>query len=164
MSEPMPPMPTVWLADASVLVAAENAHDRAAQQAALAWLDRLWQTRQGRVSSHALLQFYDTVTHAVPQPMSQGDARAVIRRYQTWQPWQTDAATLETAWAVEARHGLALTHCLAVAAAQHSGCGGLLSFELPHGAAYGGVQVADPNRLAPDLGEPDAADRVRRGA
>ena len=83
--------------------------------------------------------------------MPQGDARAAIRRYQTWTPWKTDAATLETAWAVQARHALAFGDCLAVACAQHSGCSHMLSLHLPHGAEFGGVTVLHPlEQAAPE--------------
>ena len=80
--------------------------------------------------------------------MSQGDARAAIRRYQTWTPWKTDSATLETAWAVQARHQLDFGDCLAVACAQHSGCAQMLSLHLPHGAEFGGVTVVHPLQQA----------------
>lgn len=116
--------------DASVLVAAENAHDAAQQAACVAWLDALWSARMGRVSQQELVRFYAACTRDAAQPMPQGDARAAIRRYQTWQAWSLDAATLESAWAVEARLGLPLAACLTVAAAQHSGCHWLLSLEL----------------------------------
>lgn len=129
--------------DTSVLVSAENTADPA-QAAVLAWLDRLWRERLGRVSSQVLAEFYESVTTRSRRPMPQGDARAAIRRYHTWTPWQIDAATFETAWAVEARHQLAWGDCLALAAAQHSGCETLLSLQLPHGAQYGGVQIIHP--------------------
>ncbi len=129
--------------DTSVLVCAEDTSDPA-QAAVLAWLDSLWRERLGRVSSQVLAEFYETVTVQRQRPMPQGDARAAMRRYQTWTPWQIDAATFETAWAVEARHQLAWGDCLALAAAQHSGCETLLSLQLPHGAQFGGVQIIHP--------------------
>jgi predicted nucleic acid-binding protein len=134
--------------DTSVLVAAENTAAGAAHAASLAWLDGLWRARSGRTGVQALAEFYDQVTGANP-PMPQGDARAAIRRYQSWAPWKTDAATLETAWAVEARHQLAFGDCLAVACAQHSGCALLLSTTLPHGAQLGGVLIVNPALQAP---------------
>jgi predicted nucleic acid-binding protein len=142
--------------DTSVLVSAEDAA-HPVQGAILDWLDLLWRERLGRVSSQGLAEFYETVTGAKPRPMPQGDARAAIRRYNTWTPWQTDAATLETAWAVEARHQLAWGDCLALAAAQHSGCESLLSLQLPHGAQFGGVQIIHPGQqpLAGNAGAED---------
>lgn len=139
--------------DTSVLIAAENVAGGALYDATLAWLDVLWRTRTGRTGNQALVEFYDQVTTAAV-PMPQGDARAAIRRYQTWTPWKTDAATLETAWAVQARHQLAFGDCLAVACAQHSGCSHMLSLHLPHGAEFGGVTVVHPlHRDAPALDE-----------
>ncbi len=158
--------------DASVLVAAENAHDRVLQAACVDWIEALWQSRMGRVSQHELVRFYLACTQTAPQPMPMGDARAAMRRYQTWQAWSLDAATLESAWAVEARQGLPFAACLTVAAAQHSGCHWLLSLELgalaqvlvPPSAAGGtadaprlphvdctlaGVHVLNPARKSP---------------
>lgn len=134
--------------DTSVLIAAEDTGNDALYAACLAWLDMLWQQRQGRTSCQALVEFYDQVTVAA-QPMPRGDARAAMRRYQSWTPWKTDAATLETAWAIEARHDLPWGDCLALACAQHSGCQAMLSCYLPHGAVFGGVRICHPQHAAP---------------
>ena len=138
----MSAMTTVFV-DTSVLVVAENVAGGELYAATLSWLDWLWRHRSGRTGNQALVEFYDQVTTAAT-PMPRGDARAAMRRYQTWTPWKTDAATLETAWAVQARHALAFGDCLAVACAQHSGCSHMLSLHLPHGAEFGGVTVLHP--------------------
>ena len=152
----MSAMTTVFV-DTSVLIAAENIAGDALYAATLNWLDWLWRHRSGRTGNQALVEFYDQVTTAA-SPMPQGDARAAIRRYQTWTPWRTDAATLETAWAVQARHALAFGDCLAVACAQHSGCSHMLSLHLPHGAEFGGVTVLHPlEQAAPENDQARAA-------
>ncbi|SDM64353.1 Predicted nucleic acid-binding protein, contains PIN domain [Oryzisolibacter propanilivorax] len=134
--------------DTAVLLAAEDGAQTAVHTQVRAALDVLWRERAGRVSSVVLAEFYEAATvHARP-PMPQGDARAAIRRYHAWTPWQVDAATLETAWALQTRHQLAWGDCLSLAAAQHSGCGQLLSLALPHGALFGGVQVLHPQHCA----------------
>ena len=140
---PLNPLRQPVFVDTSVLVSAEDMSDPA-QAVVLDWLDRLWRERLGRVSSLGLAEFYEIVTVQRERPMPQGDARAAMRRYQTWTPWQIDAATFETAWAVEARHQLPWGDCLALAAAQHSGCETLLSLQLPHGAQFGGVHIIHP--------------------
>ena len=77
--------------------------------------------------------------------MPQGDARARVRRYAAgWNPWQIDHATVETAWAMEARHGLQYWDCLVLAAAQHSGCTLVLSEDMQHEGRFGAVQVINP--------------------
>ena len=141
--------------DTSVLVAAEDVGQPALYDAVLAWLDLLWHRRAGRTGNQALVEFYEQVTTA-QVPMPQGDARAAIRRYQTWNPWKTDAATLETAWAVQARHALPFADCLAVACAQHSGCEQMLTLHLPHGAQYGGVIMVHPLEQAAPTESEDA--------
>lgn len=133
--------------DTSVLVAAEDTSAGARYEQVLGGLNHLWRERTGRLSTQGLTEFYESVTGHTECAMPQGDARAAIRRYNSWTPWQMDAATLETAWALQARHTLAWGDCLALAAAQHSGCAALLSLHLPDGAVYGGVQVAHPECL-----------------
>ena len=133
--------------DTCVLVLAEDTSAGVLHEQALACLDPLWRERTGRVSTQGLTEFYEAVTGRAQHAMAQGDARAAIRRYNSWTPWPIDAATLETAWALQARHPLAWGDCLALAAAQHSGCAALLSLHLPEGASYGGVQVVHPSRL-----------------
>ena len=85
----MSAMGTVFV-DTSVLIAAEDVAGGGLYRATLDWLDALWRTRTGRTGNQALVEFYDQVTTAAT-PMPQGDARAAIRRYQTWAPWKTDA-------------------------------------------------------------------------
>ena len=140
---PLPRDATVFV-DTSVLVLAEDTSAGDGHLQILACLDHLWRERTGRVSTQGLGEFYESVTGHADNPMPQGDARAAIRRYNSWTPWQNDAATLETAWALQARHALSWGDCLALAAAQHSGCAALLSLHLPGGAQYGGVQVVHP--------------------
>ena len=145
-TEPLPREATVFV-DAGVLVLAEDTSAGHWHAQTLACLDHLWRERTGRVSTQGLTDFYQSVTGHIDRPMPQGDARAAIRRYNSWTPWKIDAATLETAWALQARHTLAWGDCLALAAAQHSGCAALLSLHLPDGEQYGGLQVAHPGSL-----------------
>ena len=158
-------LPAPVFVDASVLVAAENAHDRALQAACVDWLEALWAARMGRVSQEELVRFYAACTQAAPQPMPQGDARAAIRRYQTWQAWSLDGATLESAWAVEARQGLPWAACLTVAAAQHSGCHWLLSLQLGDLGEQGQLDVSGalPTELAATPGATVHADCTLAG-
>jgi predicted nucleic acid-binding protein len=85
--------------------------------------------------------------------MPLGDARAKLRRYKLWQPWQIDQRTVETAWGVEARFGLPYWDALVVAAAAQSGAGYLLSLDLPHQQQIDGVSIVNPLLVTPaDLG------------
>jgi predicted nucleic acid-binding protein len=130
--------------DANILVCSEDGVDPARREVACQWLGVLWQRGIGRLSTPVLNEFYVTVTRRLRPPMPGGDARAEVRRYEQWQPWQIDHGTVESAWAVESRYGLHFWDALVVASAQHLGCKLLLSEDLPHGQLYGEVQVINP--------------------
>ena len=92
--------------DTNVLIYSEDGRDPDKQQAALRWLDVLWQRGCGRLSTQTLSEFYVNATRKIRPGLAPGEARAKIRRFAAWQPWQIDQATLESAWAVESRFGL----------------------------------------------------------
>ena len=140
--------------DANILVYSEDGADQIKHKAAMAWLNVLWQQGIGRVSTQVLNEFYVIATRKVKPPMPAGDARAEVRRYELWQPWQIDHATVESAWAVESRYGLHYWDSLVVAAAQHMGCRYLLSEDMGHEQHYGGVQVINPFKTSIALLEP----------
>jgi len=135
--------------DANLLVYADDLRDAAKHLRARQWLDALWASRRGRLSTQVLNEYYVVVTRKL-KGLSQGDARAKVRRFQGWNPWQIDHATVETAWGIEARHGLHYWDCLVLAAAQHAGCAVLLSEDMQHEAHYGVVQVLNPFLVDPD--------------
>jgi predicted nucleic acid-binding protein len=135
--------------DTSVLLFSEDGARPAERERVLAWLRELWATRLGRVSVQVLSDFYLLATRQVSPPMPQGDVRAEVRRYQHWQPWQADQATVESAWSLESRFGLPFADALVVASAKAQGCTRLLSLALPHEAQYDSVQVLNPLVTAP---------------
>ncbi|MDD2713162.1 MAG: PIN domain-containing protein [Simplicispira sp.] len=148
----MPTGPIVFV-DTNVLIYADDTRDAVKQARARAWLLALWQQRAGRLSTQVLSAYYVNVTRKLG--LAQGDARAKVRRFQVWQPWQIDHQTVETAWGVEARFGLSYWDSLIVAAAAQSGCSHLLSEELQHGQQIDAVTILNPFLVAP--GELDTA-------
>lgn len=137
--------------DTDVLLAADDEHDAARQGRVRDWLQALWQHRAGRVSTQVLNAYYVGATRHFAMP--QGDARAKLRRYQLWQPWQIDHQTVETAWGVEARFGLPYWDALIVAAAAQSGASHVLSLDLQHGQQIDGVTIVSPlQTTAAELG------------
>lgn len=117
----MPSASTVFV-DTNVLLYAEDRADEVRFAAARGWLRELWVRRIGRLSTQVLNEFYVNATRRITPPMPAGDARAEVRRYQGWNPWIVDHATVEAAWAVESRYGLSYWDALMVAAAQQQGC------------------------------------------
>ena len=128
--------------DTPVLLHADDTRDKLKQAQCRSWLSALWQRRSGRLSTQVLSEYYVNATRTLKLP--QGDARAKVRRFQVWQPWQTDHQTVETAWGIEVRFGLSYWDALVVASASQAGCTHVLSANLGHGQHYGAVQIIDP--------------------
>lgn len=146
----MPSVSTVFV-DTNVLLYSEDAADPAKHRAAREWLRRLWTERCGRLSVQVLNEFYANATRKLRPPMPAGDARAEVRRYQRWQPWPNDHATIETAWAVESRFQLNFWDALVVAAALQQGCTLLLTEDLQHDLQIDGVRIVNPFLVGPEL-------------
>jgi predicted nucleic acid-binding protein len=142
---------TAVFVDTNVLIYSEDGADSARQARAIDWLRELWQRRCGRLSTQVLNEFYVNATRRIQPPMPAGDARAEVRRYQRWQPWAIDHATVETAWSVESRFGFNYWDALIVAAAQQQGCELLLTEDLQHDQQIDGVRVINPFKVGPEL-------------
>ena len=136
--------------DTNVLVYARDASEPEKQPVAREWLDRLWRSKQGRLSVQVLNEFYVTVTRKLQPGMSIGNARADIRDLISWDPMPVNAALLDRAWAVETRFGLQYWDALIVASAQQSGCRHLLTEDLQDGQDLDGVLVVNPFPPRPD--------------
>ena len=147
MASALPGAGAIVFVDTNVLLAADDAFDTTCQARIRDWLEALWQRRAGRVSTQVLNTYYVSATQHFGMP--QGDARAKLRRYQLWQPWQIDYQTVETAWGVEARFGLSYWDSLIVAAAAQSGASHVLSLDLQHGQQIDGVTILSPLLATP---------------
>ena len=146
----MPNGLTVFV-DTNVLLYADDGGQADQHVRARAWLSALWQRRSGRVSTQVLNEYYANATSKLKRWIPQGDARAEVRRYQHWKPWQLDQQTVETAWAVEARYKLSYWDSLIVAAAQHQGCDLLLTEALQHDQRIDKLRVVNPFLAGPEV-------------
>lgn len=151
-------MSATVLVDTNVLLYTVDDRDPAKRDAAQAWVKACWMRRSGRISVQVLNEFYANARRKFTAAISAGDARALVRRYQAWRPWQVDAQTVETAWAIESRYGFGWWDALVVAAAQQQGCRYVVSDSLQHGLQVDSVQLLDPFDVGPEVldGEPPA--------
>jgi predicted nucleic acid-binding protein len=145
------PSDSIVFVDTNVLLYAEDGANAIKHRAARNWLRELWLRRSGRVSSQVLNEFYVNATRKLRPPMAAGDARAEVRRYQRWQPWQVDHATVETAWGIESRYGMSYWDALMVAAAQQQGCTLLLTEDLQHNQMIDTMRIVNPFSLGPEI-------------
>ena len=137
--------------DTNVLLYGVDDKDLAKRDQARAWLAVCWTRQCGRISSQVLNEFYWNARKKFPSILSAGDARAEVRRYQHWQPWLVDHATVESAWAVESRWQLSHWDALMVAAAQQQACTLLLTDGLQHDQLIDGVRILNPFLVGPDM-------------
>lgn len=145
------PSDSIVFVDTNVLLYAEDTAHKAKHQTARDWLRALWLRRTGRLSMQVLNEFYVNATRKLKPPMPLGDARAEVRRYQRWQPWLNDHATVESAWAAESRFRLSYWDALMVAAAQQQACTILLTEDLQHDQRLDGLRVVNPFLVGPEL-------------
>ena len=143
--------PTLVFVDTNVLLYAIDDKEPDKRDRAREWIAACWLRRCGRVSTQVMHEFYWNARRKFSSQLVAGDARAEVRRYQQWQPWQVDHATVESAWAVESRSRLSYWDALMVASAQHMGCTLLLTEDLQHDQRIDSVRLINPFKVGPDL-------------
>ncbi len=150
--------------DTNVLLHSVDDGSPAKRDRARQWVTACWTRRCGRTSAQVLQEFYAKARRNFPSAISAGDARAIVRRYQLWTPWQCDQVTLETAWAIESRYDFGWWDALVVAAAQQQGCRYVLSDSLQHRLQVDSVQLLNPFEIGPEVldGEPPAPTSIAK--
>jgi predicted nucleic acid-binding protein len=135
--------------DTNVIVYRFDTTEAEKHQAAEAWLDRLWESRSGRLSTQVLHEIYATLTRKLVIPVA--DARTIVRSLHAWDPVRIDDGILEGAWGLEDRFSLSFWDALIVAAARFSEATYLLTEDLQHGQDFDGLQVVSPFVAAPEM-------------
>ena len=128
--------------DANVFLYTHDPRDPAKRARAREWIERLWQSGQGRTSVQVLSEFYTNATRkfAVTPTAAWGRVESLF----AWAPRAIDAELLQTAQRIEQRYRLSWWDSTIVAAAQMEKCRILLTEDLQDGAELGGVQVHSP--------------------
>ncbi len=137
--------------DTNVLLYVVDDRDPAKRDRARDWVSVCWQRRCGRLSTQVLNEYYVNVRKKFSRQLSQGDARAEVRRYQNWRPWAVDQPTVETAWALESRYGINYWDALMLAAAQQQGCTVMLTEDLQHQQVIDKIQIINPFLIGPEF-------------
>ena len=134
--------------DTNIFVYWRDGRDRAKQQQAAAWLERLWRERLGRTSAQVLSEYYVTVTRKLDPGLPASQAWDDVSSLFAWTPASVDKTLMQRGHENEQRYKLSWWDSLIVAAAQLQGCGLLLSEDFQDGTTYGGVTVRSPFTLA----------------
>lgn len=130
--------------DTSILV---YAHDAAAGEKhvrAKSVVQRLWDDRNGVLSTQVLQEFYVNVRRKTKTPVSAAEARQWLVDYLTWDVVINDGDAVVEAIELEERYRLSYWDALILHAATTAGAGMIYSEDLSHGRHYGDVVAFNP--------------------
>jgi predicted nucleic acid-binding protein len=130
--------------DTNILVYALDEDQGERHHTARALVEELWNTERGVLSTQVLQELYVTLTRKLRRPMTRPRARAVIERYTAWPTHQVTPDDIVAASELEQRHTLAFWDALIVVSAQQIGANRILTEDMQHGRALGGVRVEKP--------------------
>jgi predicted nucleic acid-binding protein len=130
--------------DTNVLVYSRDARDSARHQRAREWVEFLWDTKRGRVSRQVLHEYYVTVTRKLRPGLPTEEARSDVRALFHWLSAVHPEVMIESAWIFQDRCSLSFWNALILGAAQATGCGFVLSEDLPAGQDLEGIRVVSP--------------------
>lgn len=130
--------------DTNVLVYRFDTGNPERQKVADAWVRRLWENGNGRLSFQVLREFYVTVTRKLPRQLEAEAARQVVHALLAWSPVTGDERLMTSAWEIEDRYSIGWWDALIVAAAREQRCTVLLTEDLQDGQILAGVRVTDP--------------------
>lgn len=135
--------------DTNVLVYVRDRTEPEKQRRAADWMAALWESRKGRIGFQVLHEYYVTATRKLDPPRAPADVREDIEALRAWHPLPVDFGTIEGAWRIEDRYGLAWWDALIVSAALESGCAFLLTEDLQDQQTLDGLTVLNPFRQPP---------------
>jgi predicted nucleic acid-binding protein len=130
--------------DTNVLVYAHDTDAGDRHTAAKALLAKLWDNRNGSLSTQVLQEFYAVVTRKFKPPMPRAKARAIVAAYGEWCDIATEPQLIVAASRLEEEHTLSFWDSLIVQAAIQAGAGRLVSEDLQHGRHFGPLTIENP--------------------
>lgn len=123
------------------------AHDRSAgarHQRAKALVERLWQKRNGVVSTQVLQELCVNLRRKAQNPANWKTARDIVTDYLAWHVVTNTGPAILEALEIEQRYRISFWDALIVQAANASGAEILYSEDLSNGQTYGDVRVVNP--------------------
>jgi predicted nucleic acid-binding protein len=133
---------SVEFADTSVLVYAHDGGAGARHERSVELLQRLFDDRNGAISTQVLAEFYAAATRKLG--MSSREAEAVIVDLAGWTIHRPSHADLVRAAGLHRRYKLSWWDALIVNSAAELGCSVLWSEDLSDGRRFGALQVRNP--------------------
>jgi len=130
--------------DTNVLIYAYDRDAGDKHEIAKALLGRLWNDRNGSLSTQVLQEFYVTATRKLADPLSREVAREAVRAYARWQVQRVGVVEIIEASQLEEQHHLSFWDALIVVSAQRAGARRLCTEDLQAGRDFNGLVVENP--------------------
>ena len=130
--------------DTNILVYAHDIDAGRRHHVASALVRKLWDARDGIVSTQVLQEFYVTVTRKIPKPISRKDARDLIHTYTAWRVIGVEPADVLAASEYEERLRLSFWDALILMSALKANADQLVSEDLQAGQRIRGLQIMNP--------------------
>lgn len=143
-------MTVTYFVDSNLLIYTRDVARPIKQQQATEWVNYLWQSQQGRLSTQVINEFYFVVTRKLKPGLDKATARMDVEGLMKWQPLIIDTQVIRQAWAVQDEFGFSWWDSLIVASAQRAGCQYLLSEDLQHQQQLHNVRVINPFLVSPE--------------
>ncbi|OFW56407.1 MAG: hypothetical protein A2W01_06295 [Candidatus Solincola sediminis] len=107
-------------------------------------LSELWDSQSGVLSTQVLQEFYVIVTRKIPKPLSNSKSRDIIESLLGWEVINNDVSSILRSIDLQDRYRYSFWDCLIIDAALKSEADILLSEDLKHGQAIGGLRILNP--------------------
>jgi len=130
--------------DTNVLVYAHDTDAGDRHAVAKADLARLWDSREGVLSTQVLQEFYAVVTRKFKPPLPRAKARAIVAAYAEWCAVATEPQLIVSASRLEEEHTVSFWDALIVQAAIQAGAERLVSEDLQDGRRFGTLTIHNP--------------------
>ncbi len=104
----------------------------------------LWESGNGVISTQVMQEFYVNVTRKIPEPLSFGHARRIIKNYEVWQVELINPRLVGLASEIQERNQLSFWDALILATAIQGNVKLLFSEDLNSGQLIEGIEVVNP--------------------
>jgi len=130
--------------DTNILVYAQDRSAGTKFEVARSLVNRLWDTKQGVISTQVLQEFCITMQRKVARPAKFSDVRAALEDYLGWIIVINTQTTILDALLLQGRFQISFWDALILCAAELAEAGVVYSEDLSHRQRYGAVQVINP--------------------
>ena len=130
--------------DTNVLVYAHDVDAVGKHDTAAALVRKLWDEREGVLSTQVLQEFYVTITRKIAKPIVRREARALVQSYSAWRVVGVEPGDIMAASDLEDRYRLSFWDALIVVSAAKANVATLVSEDFQPGRRILNLDIQNP--------------------